>query len=317
MAHTDLILSVDGVSKSYAEKRVVDRVSFSERRGAILGLVGPNGAGKTTLIRIMMGILAPDEGEVRVLGVSSGAEARQRVGYLPEERGLYQKETVRRVLRYFAKLKGVDHRTADRRMAEWLERLGLPDALDKKTHELSKGMQQKAQFVATVLHEPDLLLLDEPFSGLDPVSRQQLRGLLRELAASGKTVLLSSHDMAEVELLCPQVVMIHLGQVVLRGFVDAIQRDFGEHAVLVRGEGDFAAVDGVVGVEPATDHLKVLLADDCQPRDFLARALTAGANVDHFEVALPSLEDIFVQVAQGDANAPAASGGECEETREP
>ena len=298
MATDDLILSVESVSKSYAGTRVVDRVSFSERRGHILGLVGPNGAGKTTLIRIMMGILAPDEGQVRVLGASSAAEHRQRVGYLPEERGLYQKQTVRDVLRYFARLKGVPRRTADQRMAAWLGRLGLPDVMGQKTQELSRGMQQKVQFTATVLHEPDLLLLDEPFSGLDPVSRQQLRALLGELAAEGKTVLLSSHDMAEVELLCPQVVMIHLGHVVLRGFVDAIRRDFGEHAALVRGEGDLAAVEGVARVEPLDGAVKVHLHDDCRPRDFLARALAAGATIDHFEVALPSLEDIFVRVAQ-------------------
>ena len=312
MTNDEPILSVENVSKSYADKRVVDRVSLSERRGNILGLVGPNGAGKTTVIRIMMGIVAPDEGRVRVFGASSAAEARQRVGYLPEERGLYQKQTVRDVLRYFAKLKGVARRTADQRMAAWLDRLGLPDAMSKRIQALSKGMQQKVQFAATVLHEPDLLLLDEPFGGLDPVSRQQLRALLRELADEGRTVLLSSHDMAEVELLCPQVVMIHLGQVVLRGFVEAIKRDFGEHAALVRGEGDLAAIEGVVRVEPHNGRLKVHLAEDCQPRDFLARALAAGATIDHFEVALPSLEDIFVRVARTESPSKdeAEDGGE-------
>ena len=298
MSTDEPILSVENVSKSYAGRRVVDRVSFAERPGQIVGLVGPNGAGKTTLIRIMMGIVMPDEGRVRVLGATSAAEARQRVGYLPEERGLYQKQTVRDVLRYFAKLKGVSRRAADERMDAWLARLGMPDVASEKVQALSKGMQQKAQFVATVLHEPDLLLLDEPFGGLDPVSRQQLRALLQELAAAGRTVFLSSHEMAEVELLCPQVVMVHLGQVVLRGFVDAIKRDFGEHAAIVRGEGDLAAVPGVVRVESTNDHAKVYLADDCEPREFLARALAAGAAIDHFEVALPSLEDIFVRVAK-------------------
>ena len=292
------ILAVDNVSKAYAGRRVVDRVSFSERPGQIVGLVGPNGAGKTTLIRIMMGIVMPDEGSVRVLGATSAAETRQRVGYLPEERGLYQKQTVRDVLRYFARLKGVIRQVADERMDMWLGRLGMPEAAEQKVQELSKGMQQKAQIVATLLHEPDLLLLDEPFSGLDPVSRQQLRGLLHELAEDGRTVFLSSHEMAEVELLCPQVVMVHLGQVVLRGFVDAIKRDFGEHAAIVRGEGDLVAVPGVTRVEANADHTKVYLAEECEPRDFLARALAAGAAVDHFEVALPSLEDVFVRVAQ-------------------
>ena len=297
------VLAVESISKSYLGKRVVDRVSFTERRGHILGLVGPNGAGKTTAIRILMGIVAPDAGRVRIFGASSTADLRRRVGYLPEERGLYQKQTVRHVLRYLARLKGVGRRDADQRMDAWLDRLGLPDATAKKIQALSKGMQQKVQFAATVLHEPDLLLLDEPFSGLDPVSRQQLRALLRQLADDGKTILLSSHDMAEVELLCPQVVMIHLGRVVLRGFVDAIKRDFGEHAALVRGDGDLAAVEGVVRVEPHDHGLKVLLADDCQPRDFLTRALAAGATIDHFEVALPSLEDVFVRVANTDAEA--------------
>jgi ABC-2 type transport system ATP-binding protein len=298
MSGNERILSVEEVSKSYAGRRVVDRVSFSERRGQILGLVGPNGAGKTTLIRILMGIVVPEEGRVRVLGARSAADARQRVGYLPEERGLYQRQSVRHVLRYLARLKGVDHRSCDERIGVWLERFGLPDAASQKVRELSKGMQQKVQFIAAVLHEPDLLLLDEPFAGLDPVSRQQLRALLQELAESGKTVLLSSHDMAEVELLCPQVVMIHLGQIVLRGFVHAIKRDFGEHAALVRAEGDLGAVPGVVRVEPHNEMLKVHLDESCDPGEFLARAQAAGAAFEHFEVALPSLEDVFVRVAQ-------------------
>jgi len=309
MPHNELILSVEGVSKIYAQRKVVDRVSFAERRGQIVGLVGPNGAGKTTLIRIIMGIVIPDEGQVRVLGAHSAAEARQRVGYLPEERGLYQKHSVQDVLRYLAKLKGLAHKTADRRMHVWLERLGIPDVASQKVRELSKGMQQKVQLIAAVLHEPDLMLLDEPFAGLDPVSRQQLRALLQGLARSGKTILLSSHEMAEVELLCPQVVMIHLGQMVLSGFVDAIKRDFGEHAAIVGAEGDLAAVPGVLRVEPHNDKAKVYLARDCEPKDFLARAHAAGVAVEHFEVALPSLEDIFVQVAQSE---PGASAGERE-----
>jgi ABC-2 type transport system ATP-binding protein len=288
----------------------VARVSFAERRGSVLGLVGPNGAGKTTVIRILMGIVRPDEGRVRILGASSAAEIRQRVGYLPEERGLYLKQTVRRVLRYFAALKGVDRRTADRRMDRWLERLGVPQVASMKVEELSKGMQQKAQFAATVLHEPELLLLDEPFGGLDPVSRHQLRALLRELADEGRTLLLSSHDMAEVELLCPQVVMIHLGRVVLSGRVDAIKQQQGEHAVLVRGEGDLAAIEGVLAVEPCDHGLKVHLTEGCRPRDFLARALAAGATLDHFEVALPSLEDVFVRVARTELPPPEQREGE-------
>ena len=238
MGENDTVLRVENVSKSYAGRRVVDRVSFSERRGTILGLVGPNGAGKTTLIRVLMGIVAPDEGRVEVLGARSAAEARKRVGYLPEERGLYQKQTVQQVLRYLAKLKGVGRHRSDRRMQVWLERLGISDVLTTNVGALSKGQQQKVQFVATVLHDPDVLLLDEPFGGLDPVSRQQLRAILQELAGNGKTILLSSHEMAEVELLCPQVVMVHLGQMVLCGFVDAIKEDFGDHAVLVCAEGD-------------------------------------------------------------------------------
>ena len=183
-------------------------------------------------------------------------------------------------------------------MRTWLERLGLPDVAEKKVSELSKGMQQKAQLVAALLHEPDLLLLDEPFSGLDPVSRQQLRSLLQELAGAGRTILLSSHEMAEVELLCPVVVMIHLGRMVLSGYVDAIKEDFGDHAALVRAEGDLAGVPGVVRVERGSTLDTVVLAEDCEHSDFLARALGAGVRFEHFEVALPSLEDVFVRVAQ-------------------
>jgi len=294
----EAILSVEGVSKSYAGRRVVDRATFSERRGQILGLVGPNGAGKTTLIRILMGILAPEEGAVRVLGARSAAEARTRVGYLPEERGLYQKQSVRDVLRYLARLKGVPRRTADARMAAWLERLGLPDVLGRKVKELSKGMQQKVQFTAAVLHEPDLLLLDEPLAGLDPVSRQQLRALIQELAAGGKTILLSSHEMTEVELLCPQVVMIHLGRIVLSGQVAAIKEGHSEHAAIVGSASDLTAIPGVLRVEPHNGRLKVLLDKGCAASEFLARAVAAGAVVNHFEIALPSLEEVFVRIVK-------------------
>ena len=300
MAGEELVLSLEAVTKSYAGRRVVDRVTFSERRGRILGLVGPNGAGKTTLIRIIMGIVAPEEGSVQVLGARSAAASRQRVGYLPEERGLYQRQTVRHVLRYLAKLKGVGRRRSDRRMGVWLERLGVPDVLGQRVRELSKGMQQKVQFVATVLHDPDLLLLDEPFSGLDPVSRQQLRSILQELAANGKTILLSSHEMAEVELLCPEVVMIHLGQIVLSGFVDAIKEDLGDHAAVVQADAGLEDLPEVVRVEPHGSGTKVHLREGCEPSEFLGHALAAGVRIEHFELALPSLEDIFVQIVNED-----------------
>ncbi len=298
MEKTDLVLTLQDISKSYAGRRVVHRVSFSQRRGQIIGLVGPNGAGKTTLIRIIMGILAPEEGRLEVLGTTDPAEIRQRVGYLPEERGLYQKQSVRDVLRYLAALKGIGRRTADRRATAWLERLGIPGVETRQVRELSRGMQQKVQFIAAVIHEPELLLLDEPFSGLDPVSRQQLRAVLRQLAESGKTILLSSHEMAEVELLCPQVVMINHGRVVRAGAVEAIKRELGERALLVKATGDLAAVPGVARLEPH-DHLtKVVLEPGCQDSDFLARAQALGVRFDHFQVALPSLEDVFVRLAK-------------------
>ena len=300
------VLELSGVSKSYGGRRVVDGVSFRQRRGTILGLVGPNGAGKTTLIRMIMGIVVPEEGAVQVLGVNSARRARRRVGYLPEERGLYQKQTVRRVLRYLAKLKGVGRHRSDRRMEVWLERLDVAETLDEPVRELSKGMQQKVQFVATVLHDPDLLLLDEPFGGLDPLSRQQLRAILQELAGNGKTVLLSSHEMAEVELLCPEVVLIHHGRTVLSGSVDAIKAQHGDHAVLVRGDGDWASVPGVERVEREPTCVRVYVAADCPPSEFLRRAVAAGASVDHFEVARPSLEDVFVLAVQADGNGPPA-----------
>jgi len=294
----DLVLTLEGISKSYAGRRVVHNVTFSERRGQIVGLVGPNGAGKTTLIRIVMGILAPEEGRLAVLGTSDPAEIRQRVGYLPEERGLYQKQSVRAVLRYLAALKGLDARTADRRASAWLERLGIPGVEGRQVRELSRGMQQKVQFVAAVVHEPELLLLDEPFSGLDPLSRQQLRTVLRELAADGKTILLSSHEMAEVELLCPEVVMINLGRVVRAGSVDAIKREFGEHALLVKATGDLAGLPGVERVEPQNDLTKVVLAEGCDQGEFLVQAQASGVRFDHFQVALPSLEDVFVRLVK-------------------
>jgi len=304
MATTDAALRLDGVSKSYGGRRVVDGVSFAESRGHIMGLVGPNGAGKTTLIRIVMGIVTPEAGRVTVLGRPGGDPTHAAVGYLPEERGLYQRQTVQEVLSYLAKLKGIGRHRSDRRISVWLERLGIAEAVKRPVRDLSKGMQQKVQFVAAVLHDPDLLLLDEPFGGLDPVSRQQMRAILQELAATGKTILLSSHEMAEVEALCPEVVMVHLGRVVLSGSVQALRTEFGDHAVLVRAEGDLAAVPGVLNVEKVGDRRKVTLARDCRPRDFLPRMFAAGLAVEHFEIARPSLEDIFVHVAtSGDRGA--------------
>jgi ABC-2 type transport system ATP-binding protein len=192
-------------------------------------------------------------------------------------------------------------------MSVWLERLGIPEAMTRPVRELSKGAQQKVQFIAAVLPDPALLLLDEPFGALDPVSRQQLRAILQELAGNGKTILLSSHEMAEMELLCSEVVMVHHGRTVLSGSVAALKEQFSDHAVLVRGAVNVAGIPGIVRVEPHGDGMKVHLAPECRPSEFLQRALAAGASIEHFALARPSLEDIFVQVVKSNASGTPAA----------
>ena len=291
-------LTLTGVTKRFNGTVAVDDVSLSVPAGSIYGFIGPNGSGKTTTLRMIMHILLPDEGVIEVLGSRDTAAARDRVGYLPEERGLYKKMTIRRLLRYYARLKGETTPAIDAAIEDWMLRMELPGLLDRQIETLSKGMSQKVQFVAAVVSNPSLLILDEPFSGLDPVNAQVLKDAVLEMRRRGATVVFSTHDMATAEKMCDRIFMIFRGRKVLDGSLESIQDQYGADTVRVRTSTGAAAFAGMPDVEAVNDFgqmQEVRLNGD--PQAFLAR-LTQRAAVYHFEVTRPSLQDIFVRIAK-------------------
>jgi len=296
------VLEVSHLSKSYGDFRAVNDLSFAVQSGEIFGLLGPNGAGKTTTIRILMDIFKADSGEVRVLGERPAA-VRERVGYLPEERGLYKDLKVIEALVYLARLKGTDETVARQNALAWLERVELQDWAKHKVKDLSRGMQQKVQFVAGLVHDPELLILDEPFQGLDPVNVEMIKGLIQDLQAAGKTIVLSAHQMNLVEELCDRIVLISRGKAVLYGALADIKRDFAPHAVRVKtgpdGSDDLTGIPGVREIKPTGAALLLELDDttpQATPQAVLAELVRRGVDVQSFEVASVPLNDIFVQV---------------------
>ncbi len=288
------VLEVSHLFKSYGDFTAVNDLSFAAQSGEIFGLLGPNGAGKTTTIRILMDIFKADSGEVRVLGERPAA-VRARVGYLPEERGLYKDLKVIEALVYLARLKGTDETTARRSATAWLERVELQDWGKHKVKDLSRGMQQKVQFVAGLVHDPDLLILDEPFQGLDPLNVEMIKGLIRELQAAGKTIVLSAHQMNLVEELCDRIVLIHRGKAVLYGALSDIKREFAPHSVRVKTDGDVTGIPGVREIR-ASGAALLLELEGTTPQAVLAELVRRGVDVQSFEVASVPLNDIFVQV---------------------
>lgn len=290
-------VELDSVSKIFDGHRAVDALSLAVPRGSIYGFIGPNGSGKTTTLRMIMSILYPDSGAIRVFGEQRGPAHTKRIGYLPEERGLYRMMKVRDVLRFLGRLNGGTE--VGREVDHWLQRLELSAWADKKVEQLSKGMSQKVQFIAAVVHRPDLVILDEPFTGLDPVNADELQAAVLELRASGATVIFSTHDMATAENLCDFICMIFRGRKVLDGTLDAIQDQYGSDTVRVRAECDVAALEALPGIEHITDrgHLRELrLARGTDAQQVLA-ALAGRTRVSYFELARPSLHDIFVRIA--------------------
>ncbi len=305
-------LSFHDVRKAYRAKVAVDGVSFDVEPGEIFGLLGPNGAGKTTLIRMAMDILRPDAGSVAVLGRPSAAADTDRVGYLPEERGLYRKQKVLDVLDYFGRLKGMRGKEVRDEAARWLERFGLAEWGKKKVQDLSKGMQQKVQIAATLLHRPSLVVLDEPFSGLDPVNTVLVKDLLRELRDAGCCVVLSTHQMDQVEELCDRIAMIDRGRLVLYGDLDTIKRRYAKALhrdapegtlIVLEGDPEIATLPGIREAEPKGRAVSVRLEPRLSPERFLARILEAGLTLDRYEVAPVPLEEIFVHVVRHGAEA--------------
>jgi len=279
----------------------VDDLSFQVNQGEIFGLLGPNGAGKTTTIRIIMDIFKSDAGTVRILGQPPGT-VRERIGYLPEERGLYRDLKVLDVLLYLAALKGMPRPVARERALTWLERLDLADWAGRKVKDLSRGMQQKLQFVVSVVHDPDILILDEPFQGLDPVNVDLLKGLTRDLQREGKTVLLSAHQMNLVEVLCDRIVLINRGQAVLYGSLEEIKERYAAQTVRLRTPATLDALPGVARIERQDDEF-VLTLDDISPQELLATLVQQNIPVEAFEVGTVPLEEIFITVVKGGNDA--------------
>jgi ABC-2 type transport system ATP-binding protein len=291
-------ISLTGITKQFNGTLAVDDLSLAVPAGSIYGFIGPNGSGKTTTLRMIMHILLPDRGEIEVLGSRDTAAARDKVGYLPEERGLYKKMTIRRLLRYYGRLKGETKSRIDASIDDWMRRMELPGLLDRQIETLSKGMSQKVQFVAAVVSNPTLLILDEPFSGLDPVNAQVLKDAVLEMRRRGATVVFSTHDMATAERMCDRIFMIFRGRKVLDGSLESIQDQYGADTVRIRTSLGAAALTDMPDVEAVNDFgqmQEVRLAGD--PQAFLAR-LSARAAVYHFEVTRPSLQDIFVRIAK-------------------
>ena len=285
--------------KAYATTVAVDDVSFEVRPGEVLGLLGPNGAGKTSLIRMLLDIIAPDAGEILLDGRTISRDERDRIGYLPEERGLYRKERVIDTLVYFGRLKGLDAATAKGRAQAWLERFGLGDVGRKRVDELSRGMQQKAQIAGTLLHDPTIIVMDEPFSGLDPINTVLVKDLLRERSRAGCMVILSSHQMPMVEAICDRVAMLDRGRLVLFGDLEQIRREHSESAVLVDADGDLADLPVVARVEQNGILSRVFLAPGAQPRDLMNHLIERRIAMKHFEVMRTPLEEIFVRTVRG------------------
>jgi ABC-2 type transport system ATP-binding protein len=292
-------VQLQGVTKHFGSHRAVDELSLDVPAGALYGFIGPNGSGKTTTLRMIMRILHPDRGEITVLGDHSLNAANNRVGYLPEERGLYKQMKVREVLRFCAELKGFRH--SWKAIAAWLERLGLAAWADKKVQALSKGMAQKVQFIATVIARPELVLLDEPFSGLDPVNAEVLREAVLDLKRDGTTVIFSTHDMEIAEKMCDLVFMIHQGRKVFDGTLDSIQAAYGSDTLKVQLDGA-AWPDHLPGVVQVTDfgrwqQLRLERGADSQQ---VLEALLRHGRVRHFEVTRPSLRDLFMRIVGQD-----------------
>ena len=296
-------VEVSQLSKSFGTTQAVDDVSFAVGQGEIFGLLGPNGAGKTTSIRLMLDIFKPDHGTVSILDGPMTEAKKERIGYMPEERGLYQEMQLERCLIYLAGLKGVPSADARRRVSAYLERFDLAQHRHKKVKELSRGMQQKSQIINTVLHKPELLIVDEPFSGLDPVNTKLVKDLMDELRRGGTTIIMSTHMMHQVEELCDRIVLINRGRNVLYGPLKQIRRDFAGHAVLVRVDGPMPEVSGVEVTLQHNGAMQLNLADDVTPQDVLTQLVNSQATVEQFEIAAPGLDEIFIQAVGEDPAA--------------
>jgi len=298
MITNSITVKLDRVSKSFGQFTAVNDLSLAVRAGRIYGLLGPNGAGKTTTIRMIVNITAPDTGRIDLFGQQITSDMQDRIGYLPEERGLYKKMKIGEQLRFFAELKSVSGKEVEGRIDHWLERLKLTEWKNKKAIELSKGMQQKVQFIIAILHEPDLLILDEPFSGLDPVNAELLKDIVLDLKAAGKTIIFSTHQMELCEKICDDICLLNRSRKVLEGPLREIKQSFGRNSVALRIEGGNGILDDpslVSKLEQHSDEVEVLLAPGASAQELLKKLIATGVAVSKFEMIEPSLKDIFIQ----------------------
>jgi ABC-2 type transport system ATP-binding protein len=293
-------LELDGVCKSFGQVRAVDNLTAKIPAGSIYGFLGPNGAGKTTTLRMVMNIIRPDAGSICVFGNGPIEQAKGRIGYMPEERGLYRKMTVSGTLSFFGALKGLSSGELARIVPSWLKRIELSDWANKKVENLSRGMHQKLQFAVTLINEPDLLILDEPFSGLDPLNLDLLKNIILEMKDKGKTVIFSTHDMHEAETLCDFILLINKGKVILDGELSHIRSQKASNAVIVEVEGDGSFIEtlpGVAQVLQQQKRLEITLRGGADPQELL-KALAGKVRVQKFEVKMPSLREIFITLVE-------------------
>jgi len=307
---SDLSISIRGVSKTFGSTQAVCHLDLDVPRGSLCGFLGPNGAGKTTTIRMIMSIIYPDSGTIDVLG-SSALNNKDRIGYLPEERGLYRKMRVGEFIEYMGRLKGVSSRSLRERIARWLERMELPGVSRKRCQELSKGMQQKVQFIAAVIHEPDLLILDEPFSGLDPVNSQLMSRMFQELHEQGTTIIFSTHVLHQAEQLCDRIFLIHHGQKLLDATLEEIRERFNPRTIVVEplnGASDFSSIPAVRSWRPLHDSsmVEIEIDEGAEPQDVMRRIMD-DCPVRAIELRRLTLDEVFVRVVRSDRGEQAAA----------
>ncbi len=291
-------LQINNIHKSYGDVHAVNDLSLSISKGQIFGLLGPNGAGKTTTIRMIMDIIKPDSGSIEILGEKNSRNVRNLIGYLPEERGLYKKMLVRDVIQFFAEIKGLPKKDVPDRAYDWLERLELVEWKEKKVEELSRGMQQKLQFICTIIHEPQILILDEPFTGLDPVNTNLMKDVILDLKNNGATIIFSTHLMEQVEKLCEAICLINKGTSVLKGSLSGIKSQFGKNRIRMRYDGIATFLDDkslVASHDNYGKYVELSAAEGVSSQQILEKAIQQ-VTVDHFEIAEPSLNEIFINV---------------------
>jgi ABC-2 type transport system ATP-binding protein len=289
-------VEVSHIVKSFADKVVVNDLSFSVAQGEIFGLIGPNGAGKTTTIRMMMDIIKPDSGDVTILGEKLSEATKNKLGYLPEERGLYKKLGVLDSIIYLASLKGVDRHSAEEKANELLNQTGMLPHKGKKIEELSRGMGQIIQFIVAVIHDPELVVLDEPFAGLDPVNTELLKRMLVDLRNQGKALILSTHQMNEIEELCDRILMINHGRSVLYGNLAEIKAEYRSNSVLLECEDELGEVPGVTEKRTHKGYVELVLDGNTTPQQVLERLVSRSVVINRFEIATPPLNEIFLRV---------------------